>query len=435
MKYNIFEPWKTLDPWQEKYINTEGNCFLICGRQSGKTAAASIKFGKIAAENPKEIIMMIAFTEKQAYALFFKTLMYLRAIYPQMVVERDIKKKGLTKPTKHTINLKNGSVIMCYAAGLEGEGLRTYTLTRLVIDEAAPMSREVFIATMPMLSVTGGTMDLSTPRGKAGFFYECSKREDFTHFYISAEDCPRHSKEFLEAQKTMMSTLEYAQEYLAKFLDDLKRVFSNEWIKKVCLLNEPEIIRPDAIYYMGNDLARMGEDTSTFEILKKTEHMITHVYHETTKKTLTTETEQKIITLAKQWNFKGIGIDAGAGTLGVSILDHLLLEDSTKRSVVALNSRRRVLDRDGESKIKIFNEDMYNNLLALGQARKIQLLKNDEVVESLASVQYEYIIKQGQPTKLRFFSTPHNTSDVVEGLMRAAWLAKDKILKAWVDYI
>ena len=430
MKYNIFEPWKTLDPWQEKYIDTKGNCFLLCGRQSGKTAAASIKFGKRAAENPNSIIMMIAFTEKQAYALFFKTLMYLRAKYPKSI------KGGNDKPTKHEINLKNGSKIMCYAAGLEGEGLRTYTLTSLVIDEAAPMAREVFIATMPMLSVTGGTMDiLSTPRGKAGFFYECSKRDDFIQFYVSAEDCPRHSKEFLESQKTMMSKLEYAQEYLAKFLDDLKRVFSDEWIKKVCIIKEEQDPRPNTTYYMGNDLARMGEDKSTFEILKKTGDIITHVHHEITTKTLTTQTEEKIIILAKKWNFKGIGIDAGSGNLGVSILDHLLVEDATKRSVVALNSRRRVLDRDGSSKIRILNEDMYNNLLMLGESRRIQLLMTDEVVESLVSIQFEYIIAKGQPTKLRIFSTPHNASDVVEGLIRAAWLAKDKVNKLWVSHI
>ena len=82
--YDIFRPWLTLDKWQEDYINEKGNCFLLCGRQSGKTAAASIKFGKRAATNTNQISMMIAYTERQAYDLFFKTLMYLRALYPYM---------------------------------------------------------------------------------------------------------------------------------------------------------------------------------------------------------------------------------------------------------------------------------------------------------------------------------------------------------------
>jgi len=53
MKYDILRPWLTLDPWQKKYIETEGNCFLLCSRQSGKTAAMSIKFGKRAVEKKK----------------------------------------------------------------------------------------------------------------------------------------------------------------------------------------------------------------------------------------------------------------------------------------------------------------------------------------------------------------------------------------------
>ena len=207
MTYDIFKPWLTLDPWQKEYIKQTGNCFLLCGRQSGKSAAASIKFGTRAATIPKSIILMIAYTEKQAYPLFLKTLMFLEAKYKHMIAK--------PAPTKHIINLKNGSVIMCYAAGLTGEGLAGYTVTDLVIDEAAPMAREVFIKVTPMLSVTGGSLDiLSTPRGKEGYFYECSDHPDlgdrikpnFTRFYVSAETCPRHSKEFLENEKAGMSS-------------------------------------------------------------------------------------------------------------------------------------------------------------------------------------------------------------------------------------
>jgi len=428
MDYDIFKPWLTLDPWQKEYIATEKNCFLLCGRQSGKTTAASIKFGERAANNPKQIILMIAYTEKQAYALFFKTLMYLEAKYSKMI------KKGKDKPTKHTINLTNGSQIMCYAAGLEGEGLRTYTLTSLVIDEAAPMSREVFIATMPMLSVTGGTMDiLSTPRGKAGFFYDCSKREDFTKFYVSAEDCPRHSKEFLESQKEMMSTLEYAQEYLAKFLDDLKRVFSDEWIKAVCVLKRRDKILPNRQYSMGCDLARMGADEGTMEVLDfLNEKTIEQVENIITKKQLTTQTEDNIINLDKRYNCKKIYIDAGAGTLGVSIFDHLLREPQTKSKIVAINNRARPMDKYGKSKTRLLKEDLYNNLLALGERKYLKLLKEESIIESLKSVQYEYVISKGLPTRIRFFG---NYTHVVEGLIRAAWYIQEKRLNIQIHYL
>ena len=427
MNYNIFKPWETLDPWQKEYIETEGNCFLLCGRQSGKTAAMSIKFGTRAATKPKQIILMIALTERQAYNLFFKTLTFLEACYPKMIC------KGRKKPTKHEINLINGSLIMCYAAGLSGEGLRTYTLTSLVVDEAAPMSREVFISTSPMLSVTGGTMDLaSTPRGKEGYFYDCSKKEDFKKFYVSAEDCPRHKKEFLESEKATMSRLEYAQEYLAVFLDELKRIFDDEWIKKVCIAKRPEIIDKNFKHYLGVDIARLGSDEGTFEIIKKIDNKnFIQVDSIVTIKKLTTETEQKIIELTKLYDFcrEGIGLDAGAGTLGVSVYDHLLNEDSTKNLIVAINNRDRPYDRDDQHRAKLLKEDLYNNLVGLGERGEISLLDDDELIVSLKSVQYEYIIAAGKQTKLRIFG---NYTHIVEGLIRAAWLAsKDKTLSIW----
>jgi len=426
-QFNIFEPWKTLDKWQEKYIETEGNCFLLCGRQSGKTTAMSIKFGKRAATKKNRIILMIAFTEKQAYNLFFKTLMYIEAVYPKMLC------KGNKKPTKHEIHLKNGSKIMCYAAGLDGSGIRTFTVHDLVIDEAAPMSREVFVSTTPMLSVTGGNLDISsTPRGKRGYFYECSKKENFTKFYVNAEDCERHDPEHLASERKAMSKLEYAQEYKAQFTDSLMRIFSDELIKRCCTLNKPESIENKYKHYMGCDIARMGEDQGTFEILRKiNDENIHQVANIVTTKKLTWETEQRIIELAKIYNFprQSIGLDAGAGTLGVSILDHLLIEDSTKKKVIGLNSRAKVLDIDGELQKKILNEDMYNNLVSMMEKGFITLLNDDELIASLKSVLWEPVTKANSQTMIRIFG---DYTHIAEGLIRAAWLAsKDKTLNIW----
>ena len=427
MEYDINRPWLTLDEWQKEYIEEKGNCFLLCARQIGKSAAMSIKFGKLAATEPNRAILMIAFTENQAYALFHKTLMFLEALYPQLIC------RGQKKPTKHEIYLKNGSRISCYAAGEQGLGLRHFTLTNLVIDEAAPMAREVFISVLPMLSVTNGTIDISsTPQGKQGFFYDCSKDPTFKKFHLTAESCPRHKPEHLEAMKNTMSALEYAQEYLAVFIDDFKRIFSDDWIKKVCIGKKPDKIAREFKHYMGVDIARLGRDEGTFEVFRK-EHKdkIVQVDNIVTRKLLTTETERKILELAGTYPFhkESIGIDAGAGTLGVSVFDHLIDESKTKNKVVAINNRERVLDKDGEHKKKILKEDLYNNLVALGEKGKLILLDDDEIRASLASVQYEYLIKANSATTLRIFG---NYTHIVEGIIRAVWLAsKDKTLNIW----
>jgi len=419
MKYDIFAPWNSLDPWQIKYINTKGNCFLLCGRQSGKTAAMSIKFGKRAAENPKRIILMLAYTEKQAYNLFFKTLMYLEAKYPKMI------KKGRYKPTKHKIYLKNDSIIMCFAAGLTGEGIRTYTVTDLVIDEAAPMAREVFIATMPMLSVTKGNVDMSsTPRGKQGYYYECSKRDDFTKFYVSAEDCPRHSKKFLKAEQDRMSKLEYAQEYLAKFLDDLRRVFSDEWIKKVCIAERRKSILPNQTYYYGGDVARRDKDKFAHGIIHKVnQDKYIQVENLTTNEIPITQSSRTIIAFNVQYDFKKIFIDSGG--MGITVCDILRENDDTKRKVVEINNASRRYEEEGkEIKRGILKEDLYENTIMLGDLNKLELLNEEDVKISLQSVQYEII-----NGKVRYFG---NDTHIVEAVNRALWGAKDKSLNIWI---
>lgn len=422
IEYDIHQPWLTLDQWQKDYIAAEGNCFLLCGRQSGKTTAMSIKFGERAVNKQKSIIMMIALTEKQAYNLFFKTLMYLQAKHPKMI------KKGRWKPTKHVIYLTNGSMIMCYAAGLTGDGLRTFTLTDLVIDEAAPMAREIFIATMPMLSVTGGVVDMaSTPRGKEGYFYQCSKKDTYTKFYISAEDCPRHSKEFLKEEQESMSKLEYAQEYLALFLDDLRRLFPDHLINKCMTAKRRKIVIPGRRYYLGVDIARMGKDESTFEIIDRTDrdHLI-HVESIITKRTLTTETTKLILQLENKYHFKQIFVDDGG--MGVGVFDQLLSDNRTKRKTIAINNTSRPLDSNDKQKKRASKEDIFLNLLTLMEQGKISLLDDDELALSLKCVQFEYIRGKGE-NKLRFFG---NYMHIVDGLVRASWCSADKSLTPFI---
>lgn len=429
MKYNIQRPWLTLDPWQKEYIAAKGNTFLLCGRQSGKSAAASIKFGEKAAKTANSTILMIAYTEKQAFLLFDKTLQYLLYKYPYLVHS-----KGKDKPTQHQITLKNKSKIMCYAAGKSGFGLVGYTITDLVIDEAADMNRQIFTLLTPTLSVTGGTIHLlSTPRGKQGYFYECSDdaslgdkiMKDFKRFYVSAEDCPRHSKDFLDAEKARMTELEYAQEYLAQFLDELMRLFSDELIDKCCKLrrNTPQGGR----FYLGMDIAGLGDDDTTFEIIHKRDNdNYEQVESIVDRKALTTQTSQKAIDLHKTYKFRRIGVDDGG--VGFGVWCELLNNETTRAKTIALNNSKRVSDAK-KGTTKLMKEEMYFTLKSLMEHRRIRLLDDADVKFSLKSVQWENVIKEGEKSKIRIFGRDNH---IVEGLIRASWLAyQDKVLNIW----
>jgi hypothetical protein len=426
MGYNLLKPWETLDDWQREYIESKGNCFLLTGRQCGKSTAMSIKAGELAAQNKNQDILIVAFTEKQAYELFIKVLNYLEMRYNHLIAQ------GREKPTKHEIKLKNGSIVRCHACGQTGSGLRGYTLNKIFVDEAAPMSEEIFTAIMPSLAVSGGTIDISsTPRGKEGFFYKCSLREDFKKFYVSAEDCPRHDPKFLEMERKTKSNLEYAQEYLAVFLDELRRLFNDDLLKKCATIFNKEAISRNYKYYLGVDVARLGEDLSTFQILKKVDDdNILQIASIATSKQLVTQTASKIIELNDLYDFRAIGVD-GSG-VGAGVFDILLQESKTKGKTKSLENSTKPLDKEGKKSKKVLKEDMYMNLLALMERGKIKLLDDEELLLSLKSMQYEYVSKEGREIRFRIFGS---NSHHAEGLIRAAWLvSQDKTLNIWVEY-
>ncbi len=422
--YDINRPWLTLDPWQIEYIfNTLPNedCFLLCGRQVGKTTAMSIKAVELCINHFKkgDLILINSITEKQAYHMLAKALVYAEQIYSKHIMRgKD------DKPTKHRLMFKNGTGILCYAAGETGEGLRGFTIKKRMCDEGSRMSEEYFIATSPMLSVIGGSTDIaSTPAGKKHkdgsekFFYKCSFDEKYKKFYVNAEDCPRHSKEFLEGEKERLSKLAYAQEYNAVFTDELRRLFSQDLIDESCTAERKPIIQHKNKFYLGVDVAGFGEDDCTYEIIEKTSSGdLIQVENITEKRNMTTDTTKEIIRLDRIYNFKRIGIDDGG--IGFGVWSELMNIEETKRKTDALNNSSRAVDAEGNKSKKILKEEMYINLQVLMENKKIKLLKEDEVKDSLSTIQHD----EGKI----FGSNDH----IAEGIIRAAWLAeKDKSLK------
>ena len=439
------EPELTLDPWQEQFLNTKGDKILCTGRQVGKSLVCSLDCCEFAINNPTtKPIVIIAPTERQAYALFDKVLNHLLQYYPREVVT-----KGKKRPTQTRITLRSGVEIYCLPVGTSGLGIRFLTIGRLYIDEASRLPENCWEAITPALLTTGGdTIVLSTPFGCQGEFYRIWINKDgaydsFTRFSMDSERVVSERiicetwKEIqkekalmrLEQAKKRMSNRQYMQEYMGRFVEDLHRWFSDELIEQTCTLKRRQTISPRGEHYLGVDIARMGEDEGTFEILDRRSDIIEHVENIVTMKKLTTQTEEKIKELARLYHINKIYIDAGAGTLGVSIFDHLINDGEVKRKVVAINNAQRVMeyDPDGSPRMaRILKEDLYDNLRALMEQRRIKLLDDEDIKASLASVQYEYLRKEGQPTKLYIFS---DYGHIAEGLIRAAWCVKDRYKK------
>jgi|TARA_R100000501_G_C2613226_1_gene107315 hypothetical protein len=408
---------KQLDDWQEEVMRTEGNMCLRSGRQVGKSFIIGKKAANYALNNPNKLIMVIAYTEKQANLLFSKILNNI------VDMEKEDKKKYIAKPkpTKHIINLTNKSTIHCYAAGDTGFGIMGFTIDLLIADEAAWIKEEVWNSIIPALAITKGNIWLlSTPWLSEGYYFDCFSDESFTSFHQSAEDCPRRDEEFLERQRKKLTKARYAQMYLGEFVDDAYRIFGDKWIDKVCCLQienyDPKQPDNEAI---GIDVAGTGEDESTYEGLVREGNNVRQFYHQVVEKSSEmwfTEMMINIRHLNKLYDAK-FGID-GDG-LGSGVVSSSMSDDDLKRKVIDLKNSRREVDGNGKMTSRSMKEAMYMNMLEMGELGELKLFDCAEIRLSLRSIISQKLEGGGE-------KIDGNYSHIVEGLIRSAWLLKEK---------
>ncbi len=436
-----------LDDWQKNLLEHQGNLLLCTGRQVGKTLIFSRKIAKYLLEHPNSQIIVVSLTEDQAKLMIVMVLDYLEKTNRKKI------KQNQRFTNQNRITLTNGSKVLARPVGTTGDAVRGFTGDVLVIDEAARMPELVFEASKPTLLTTGGQIWMcSTPFGKEGYFYECylNKNKRFKVFHISSEEVihnrpvratwteekRKKSIEHLEAEKEDMSELQYGQEYLGLFQDDMKRFYSDELIDKACILKRPDI-KPKMDNYLGVDIARMGGDKTTYEGLHiknadKHNLRVIQIEHHQEDHKPTTHTEHRIINEFAP-RYDKIGIDAGAGSLGVGVYDHLLQQPATRRKVIPMNNRQISMDRDGKKKQRIMNEDFHDNLKAMMENGELFLLDDDDIKASFRSIQIELIKKDDQITNIKIHG---KDSHIVEGIKRAAYLAKkEKSLNLKIHYI
>ena len=432
-----------LDDWQKKFIETEGDKILLTGRQVGKSVTCGIDAGEwgIKQTKPTDILMM-APTERQAYALFEKTMGYLLDEYPKQVCV-DSKRKA----TKTKFELKNGVRYWCLPVGLAGLGIRFLTIGRLYADEASRIPQDVWAAVTPMLLTTGGSkVYLSTGWGNEGEFADAwnnvrNAYSSFTRFTISSEKCIRErpicetwterqrdkALEILAQEKARMSKLEYAQEYEGILLDEIRQFFPTKLIRQCMDIDrDKQVLRQlphqGKLRSLGTDIARMGGD-ETAHIGLETDtgrNNYYQIYQDNMQDTRLTEVARDIISMDREKWYNRIYIDDGG--LGSGVVD-MLLESRCRRKVRAINNATWVYSNDKQHK-RIMKEHLYNNLLALMEQGKIHLYKNNNLFESLHSIQAEY-----HDGKMRIFG---KYAHLTEALIRAAWINREKGLNVWI---
>jgi len=389
-------------------------------------------------------IVFVSLVEDQAKLCISIALEYLVRHHKGMIA------RGAKKPTLTQINLTSGSYLKVRPVGNTGNAVRGFDGDVLGVDEAPWQPAMMWKAARPIISTNDGIIWMwGTPADDEGYFAEqfdkaWNKKDPKARFkvwYKNSEEVlfnrpisetwtlkqREGAIRILAEEKKDMTEEDYGNEYLGKFLSELHRFIDDDWIRMVNTEEKkPHMVGDRAL---GVDIGRQY-DPSTFEDFCRVGNIIYQVDSQTTKKTFTNETQDKIIEMDRAVNYIGIGIDAGSGALGVGVFDNLMVVDSIKRKLKAMNNRSIALDREGKKKQTLKQMDFYNQFKALGYAGKLKLLNDDGVIASLRSIRLT--IPKGDKaieTKLKIIG---NDLHIMEGMVRAVEILKEKPLGFWI---
>ncbi len=227
------------DPQQrEVLLSGARRGILNCARQWGKSTVTAVKAVHRAYTRPGALVLVASPSERQSTEFLRKAADVVRELGLRVRGDGD---------NAASLLLPNGSRIV----GLPGREatVRGFSAVSLiVIDEAARVPDEMYLALRPMLAVGEGDLwMMSTPCGQRGFFHDTwvDGSDEWMRVSVPATECQRISARFLEGERREMDEATFAQEYLCEFTRHDADVFARELVEAaVDETAEPLRIRP-----------------------------------------------------------------------------------------------------------------------------------------------------------------------------------------------
>jgi hypothetical protein len=216
----------TLDAWQRDVLLSDAHqIILLVTRQGGKSTVSSIRALHRALYTPASLVLLLAPSYRQSKELFRKVKDALAAL-------------PFSAPLASESALELEFTNLSRIVALPGKEatIRGFSgVSLLIVDEASRVPDELYQAVRPMLAVSGGDiLLLSTPFGKRGFFHHewTNSGADWHRTKVTAEDCPRIPREWLEQERRAIGDWWFRQEYLCEFVETIDQVFSYEDIQR-----------------------------------------------------------------------------------------------------------------------------------------------------------------------------------------------------------
>ncbi len=359
-----------------------------CGRRWGKTLAATAEMVRHAWEKPGSLSFWVAPVLRQSAIAFD----LVRRGMPRGAVA-DIHK------TDRRVGLVNGSVLEFRSAEIP-ENLRGFGIDFLVVDEAAFLSKDLWEEVLrPALSDRQGkALFVGTPKGKNWFFRLFSRGMDseqagWQSFTFPTENNPYIRPEEIEDARRTLPEAVFAQEYLARFIDDGAGVFSGVNDIVTGGLADP---LPGGRYTAGLDIGR-HRDYTVLTIVDATGSV---VYFDRFSGTTWTAMKRRVVSAIRRYNRAVAWVDSTG--VGDPILEDLIRMGAACRGFRFTNESKSAL---------------IENLVLLIDERKISIPPIQELVDELAMFELKNLpgggVSYGAPAGFH--------DDCVISLALAAW--------------
>jgi hypothetical protein len=216
----------TCDAWQARALRLQAKRSLwLCSRQCGKSTAATLMALHKALYEPRSLILMLSPSLRQSQELFRSLLLYYHKLkgVPELAAESALR-----------CEFANGSRVISLP-GSERTTRGYAAVSLVIVDEASRVTDDLLAAIKPTLATSNGNIiALSTPAGRAGWFYEIWTNTDpaWDRVMVKATDCPRISPEFLAQELKDLGPAKYSQEYDLEFVDAETQAFLGELIEQ-----------------------------------------------------------------------------------------------------------------------------------------------------------------------------------------------------------
>ena len=192
--------------WQRDYLRETRNAVLLKGRQIGASLAAAALACHVAIFTAEANAIIVSPSQPQSSEITKKARAGLRRLGVRLVQD-----------SATVLRLGNGSRVISLPG--TAKSVRGWTARLLVLDEAAYIAPDTWVAAQAIVATGGRVVAQSTPATDFGDFHDLATSDDpaWSRFHVRSDEVPTVSAEFLAGQRRSLSPDAFATEFECAF--------------------------------------------------------------------------------------------------------------------------------------------------------------------------------------------------------------------------